>query len=143
VLSVKFKHLDDWAAGRERNARRYASQFARLGIDRYIGMPQVAEGCTTVWNQFTARVPGGCRDGLQKHLSDHKVGSAVYYPIPLHLQQCFAPLGWRRGSLPVCEQAAEEVLSLPIFPEMTRDEQDRVIGAIAEFCGVAARTKAA
>jgi dTDP-4-amino-4,6-dideoxygalactose transaminase len=64
----------------------------------------------------------------------------VYYPIPLHLQKCFAALGCQRGSLPVSEQAAEEVLSLPIFPEMTREEQDRVIGALAEFCGVAAKS---
>jgi dTDP-4-amino-4,6-dideoxygalactose transaminase len=139
VLSVKFARLDDWAAGREQNARRYAAQFARLGIDRYIGLPQVADGCATVWNQFTIRVPGGCRDQLQQHLAERKIGSAIYYPVPLHLQQCFAALGHQRGDLPVSEQAADEVLSLPVFPEMTREEQDRVIGAIAGFCGVAAR----
>jgi dTDP-4-amino-4,6-dideoxygalactose transaminase len=139
VLSVKFARLDDWAAGREQNARRYAAQFARLGIDRYIGLPQVADGCATVWNQFTIRVPGGCRDQLQQHLTERKIGSAIYYPVPLHLQQCFAALGHQRGDLPVSEQAADEVLSLPVFPEMTRDEQDRVIGAIAEFCGLAAK----
>jgi dTDP-4-amino-4,6-dideoxygalactose transaminase len=139
VLSVKFAHLDDWAAGREQNARRYAAQFARLGIDRYIGLPQVAEGCATVWNQFTIRVPGGCRDQLQQHLAERKIGSAIYYPVPLHLQECFAALGHQRGDLPACEQAADEVLSLPVFPEMTREEQDRVIAGIAEFCGVAAK----
>jgi dTDP-4-amino-4,6-dideoxygalactose transaminase len=139
VLSVKFNRLDDWATGREQNARRYAAQFARLGIDRYIGLPQVAEGCAMVWNQFTIRVPGGCRDQLQQHLAAQKIGSAIYYPVPLHLQQCFAALGHQRGDLPASEQAADEVLSLPIFPEMTREEQDRVIGAIAEFCGVAAK----
>lgn len=137
VLSVKLKCLDDWAAGREQNARRYAAQFARLGIDRQLGLPQVAEGCASVWNQFTVRVPGGRRDELQQQLNDRKIGSAVYYPIPLHLQKCFADLGYQRGSLPYSEQAADEVLSLPIFPEMTRAEQDRVIGALAEFCGVA------
>lgn len=137
VLHVKLAYLDDWAAGREQNARRYAAQFARLGIDRQLGLPQVAEGCATVWNQFTIRVPGGRRDALQQYLNERKIGSAIYYPIPLHLQKCFEALGCQKGSLPESERAAEEVLSLPIFPEMTRDEQDRVIGAIAEFCGVA------
>src|SRR5688500_2897526 len=139
VLSVKLSRLDDWAAGREQNARRYAAQFARLGIDRYLGLPQVAPECVSVWNQFTIRAPGGLRDSLQQYLSDRKIGSAVYYPIPLHLQKCFAELGCQRGMLPVSEQAADEVLSLPIFPEMTREEQDRVIGALAEFYGVAAK----
>src|SRR5690606_26520924 len=115
----------------------YAAQCARLGIDRQLGLPQVAEGCATVWNQFTIRVPGGRRDALQQFLSERKIGSAIYYPIPLHRQNCFEALGCQPGSLPASEQAAEEVLSLPIFPEMTREEQDRVIGAIAEFCGVA------
>jgi dTDP-4-amino-4,6-dideoxygalactose transaminase len=137
VLHVKLAHLDDWAAGREQNARRYAAQFARLGIDRQLGLPQVDDGCATVWNQFTIRVPGGRRDALQQYLNERKIGSAIYYPIPLHLQKCFEALGCQKGSLPESERAAEEVLSLPIFPEMTREEQDRVIGAIAEFCGVA------
>jgi dTDP-4-amino-4,6-dideoxygalactose transaminase len=137
VLSVKLKHLDEWAAGREQNARRYAAQFGRLGIDRQLRLPQVADGCASVWNQFTIRVPGGRRDELQRLLNERKIGSAVYYPIPLHLQKCFAELGCRRGSLPVSEQAADEVLSLPIFPEMTREEQDGVIAALADFCGVA------
>jgi len=137
VLTLKLKHLDEWAAGRDQNARRYAAQFARLGIDRQLELPQVAEGCASVWNQFTIRVPGGRRDALGQFLSDRKIGSAVYYPIPLHLQKCFAALGCQRGSLPATEQAAEEVLSLPIFPEMTRQEQDRVIAALAEFCDAA------
>jgi dTDP-4-amino-4,6-dideoxygalactose transaminase len=139
VLSAKFPHLDAWAASRQQHARRYAAQLARLGVDRYLGLPQVAEHCATVWNQFTIRVPGGHRDRLQQLLSERKIGSAVYYPIPLHLQKCFAALGYKRGSLPASEQAADEVLSLPVFPEMTCEEQDRVIGAIAEFCGVTAR----
>lgn len=140
VLNVKLAHLDDWAAGREQNARRYAAQFARLGVDRHLGLPQVADGCAMVWNQFTIRVPGDRRDALQQYLSDRKMGSAIYYPIPLHLQKCFAALGCQPGSLPHSERAATEVLSLPIYPEMTRDEQDRVIGAIAEFCGAARGT---
>lgn len=148
VLSVKLPHLDEWAAGRDQHARRYAAQFARLGIDRQIGLPAVAPGCASVWNQFTVRVRDGRRDALQQQLSERKIGSAVYYPIPLHLQKCFAKLGCQPGSLPATEQATAEVLSLPIYAEMTAAEQDVVIGAIAEFCGVAStggqrQTKAA
>jgi dTDP-4-amino-4,6-dideoxygalactose transaminase len=137
ILSVKMSRLDDWAAGREQNARRYAAQFARLGMENQLQLPQLAEGCSSVWNQFTIRVSGGRRDALQQRLNEQKIGSAVYYPIPLHLQKCFAQLGYQRGSLPHSEQAAEEVLSLPIYAEMTRAEQDCVIAALAEFCGVA------
>jgi dTDP-4-amino-4,6-dideoxygalactose transaminase len=137
ILSVKMSRLDDWAAGREQNARRYAAQFARLGIEKQLHLPQLAEGCSSVWNQFTIRVSGGRRDALQQRLNEQKIGSAVHYPIPLHLQKCFAQLGYQRGSLPHSEQAAEEVLSLPIYAEMTRAEQDCVIAALAEFCGVA------
>jgi dTDP-4-amino-4,6-dideoxygalactose transaminase len=135
VLGVKLSHLDAWAARRDQHARRYAAQFARLGIDRQIGLPEVAPGCASVWNQFTIRVRDGQRDALQQELSERKIGSAVYYPIPLHLQKCFAKLGYQPGSLPATEQAATEVLSLPIYAEMTVAEQDVVIGAIAEFCG--------
>lgn len=137
VLHVKLARLDDWAAGRDQHARRYAAQFTRSGVDRQIGLPQVAPNCASVWNQFTVRVPGGRRDALQQFLSDRKIGCAVYYPIPLHLQKCFAALGYQPGSLPHSEQACGEVLSLPIYAEMTREEQDLVIGAIAQFCGVA------
>jgi dTDP-4-amino-4,6-dideoxygalactose transaminase len=142
VLTVKLPHLDDWAAGRDAHARRYAAQFMRLGLDRHVGLPQVAEGCASVWNQFTVRVRGGRRDALLAHLAERKIGAAVYYPIPLHLQQCFAACGYQRGSLPASEQAADEVLSLPIYEMLTRAEQDRVIEAIAEFCGVAAKPTA-
>jgi dTDP-4-amino-4,6-dideoxygalactose transaminase len=148
VLGVKLTHLDGWAAGRDEHARRYAAQFARLGIERQIGLPEVAPGCASVWNQFTIRVRDGRRDQLQQQLSERKIGAAVYYPIPLHLQKCFAKLGYQPGSLPVTEQATAEVLSLPIYAEMTTAEQDVVIGAIAEFCGTASsagarQTKAA
>jgi dTDP-4-amino-4,6-dideoxygalactose transaminase len=138
VLNVKLPHLDGYAAGRDAYARRYAAQWMRLGLNQHITLPRVAEGCQSVWNQFTVRVPGGRRDALQQFLAERKIGSAVYYPIPLHLQQCFAAWGYQRGSLPVSEQAALEVLSLPIYGEMTRAEQDRVIEQVAEFCGVAA-----
>jgi dTDP-4-amino-4,6-dideoxygalactose transaminase len=100
-----------------------------------------------VWNQFTIRVRDGRRDTLQQELAERKIGSAVYYPVPLHLQKCFAKLGYQPGSLPETEQATVDVLSLPVYAEMTTAEQDVVIGAIAEFCGASTacrpKTKAA
>lgn len=136
VLKTKINHLEGWATGRQRNAARYAAEFARLGLDQQLGVPQVADGCVSIWNQYTVRIPEGRRDGFQQHLADRKIGAAIYYPIPLHLQECFAELGCQPGSLPVTEQAAKEVLSLPIFAELTREEHDGVIGAIAEYYGV-------
>ena len=136
VLKVKLQHLDAWAAGRQANAARYASEFARLKLDQHLGVPQVADGCENIWNQYTIRVPAGRRDQFQQYLAEQRVGSAIYYPIPLHLQPCFAELGYSAGSLPVTEQAANEVLSLPIFAELAREEQDRAIQSIAKFYGV-------
>jgi dTDP-4-amino-4,6-dideoxygalactose transaminase len=139
VLHVKLPHLDKWAAARDDNARRYAAQIVRLGLEGSVGLPQVADGCRSVWNQFTIRVPGGRRDALQQFLAARKIGTAVYYPIPLHMQKCFAWLGDKPGSLPATEQAALEVLSLPIYEALTRAEQGAVIAAIAEFCGAASQ----
>ncbi len=133
ILNVKLPRLDTWAAERERNAQRYATEFARLKLDKQFGVPQVPEGFRSVWNQYTLRIAGGRRDALQQHLASQQIGSAIYYPIPLHLQHCFSELGYERGSLPVTEQAAEEVLSLPIFAELAPSEQERVIGAVAGF----------
>lgn len=136
VLNVKITELDGWAAGRQRNADRYAREFTRLGLDQQLTAPTVAEGCTSVWNQYTVRIPEGRRDAFQQHLAERQVGAAIYYPIPLHLQECFADLGYVEGSLPVTEQAAQEVLSLPIFAELTDQELGRVLEVIAEFYGV-------
>ncbi len=134
VLNVKLPKLDEWAAARERHAQRYAAAFAELGIADAIVAPATAGDCRHVWNQYTVRIKNGRRDALQKYLSDGKIGSAIYYPVPLHLQKCFAALGYQSGSLRKTEQACREVLSLPIYPELTAAEQGTVIGAIAEFC---------
>jgi len=136
VLLVKLSKLDEWSAGRQQNARRYREEFKRLQLDRHLGIPQEAESCSSVWNQYTIRVPEGRRDELQQALAAQKIGSAVYYPIPLHLQPCFSALGYSPGSLPETERAADEVLSLPIFPELATTEQDQVLKALAEFFGV-------
>jgi dTDP-4-amino-4,6-dideoxygalactose transaminase len=134
VLDVKLTRLDQWAAGRIAHAERYAAEFARRGIGDRIVAPTVADGCRCVWNQYTVRVTGGRRDALQRHLAERKIGSAIYYPVPLHLQECFAALGYREGSLPITEQAAHEVLSLPVFAELTDAEQTVAIDAIEGFC---------
>ncbi|MEM8864272.1 MAG: DegT/DnrJ/EryC1/StrS family aminotransferase [Planctomycetota bacterium] len=139
VLGVKFKSLDSYAERRSRHANKYNDQFASLGLGEQLGTPGVADGCESVWNQYTIRVREGRRDELQQSLADQKIGSAIYYPEPLHLQPCFADLGYQRGDLPHTEAAAAEVLSLPVFPELTVEEQDTVIASIADFCGAAGK----
>ena len=142
VLGVKLPHLEAWSAARERHANRYAKEFAQRGLGNQILAPTVADDCHHVWNQYTIRVTGGRRDELQKHLAERKIGSAIYYPVPLHLQKCFAALDYQAGALPATEQACREVLSLPVYPELTAAEQGTVIDAIAGFCQGKARSAA-
>ncbi len=134
VLDVKLPKVDAWARQRKVHAERYAQEFKRRGLEGQIIAPSEANGCPSVWNQYTVRVTGGRRDALQQYLAERKIGSAIYYPVPLHLQKCFAALGDLEGSLPVTEQACREVLSLPVYPEMTAAEQETVIEAITSFC---------
>jgi dTDP-4-amino-4,6-dideoxygalactose transaminase len=134
VLAVKLPKLDDWAAARAAHAARYAEEFAERGLEEWIVAPATSAGCRHVWNQYTVRVLDGRRDALHSYLSERKIGSAIYYPVPLHLQKCFAALGYERASLPVTEQACREVLSLPVYPELSAAEQGAVIDAIADFC---------
>lgn len=132
VLRVKLKHLSCWAAARQRNAQRYRMLFAAEGLDDDLALPVPAPGTHHVWNQYTVRVPGNRRDDVRDHLTAARIGTEIYYPIPLHLQECFRDLGYAKGTLPATEQAAEEVLSLPIFPELEVEEQQRVVTALAE-----------
>jgi dTDP-4-amino-4,6-dideoxygalactose transaminase len=136
VLGVKLPHLEDWSAARARHAAYYDAEFSGRGLGAHVVTPKATTSSHHVWNQYTVRVTGGRRDALQKHLAERQIGTAVYYPVPLHLQKCFASLGCREGSLPVTERAAREVLSLPVYPEMTATEQGAVIDAIANFCQV-------
>jgi dTDP-4-amino-4,6-dideoxygalactose transaminase len=139
VLNVKFRYLEAWTERRQANAARYGELFAKAGLDRVIGLPTASAEARHVWNQYTIRVPDGRRDTLRSFLNERKIGSEVYYPVPLHQQQCFATLGYGRGSLPETERAAREVLSLPIYPELTADEQRTVVVAIAAFYGLESR----
>ncbi|TWT85412.1 Aminotransferase [Posidoniimonas polymericola] len=137
AIGVKFRCLDSYAEAREKHALRYNERFKKLGLCDVLGVPGVAQGRRSVWNQYTVRVEDGARDALQQYLAERQIGSAVYYPVPLHLQKCFAELGYKEGDLPHTEQAAREVLSLPVFPELTKAEQTEVIEAVTAFAAEA------
>ena len=127
LLRVKLPHLPAWTARRRAIASRYRAGLSDLSL----GLPPPDPGA--VWNQFVVRVPDGRRDALRQHLAEQGVGSAVYYPTPLHLQPCLAGLGLRRGDFPRAERAAHEVLALPIYPELSLDDVDRVCEVVGGF----------
>lgn len=133
ILNVKLARLQEYSEARRRNAKFYDELFKASGLDQQISLPKANSDCYHVWNQYTIRVPGGARDALRAHLGEARIGSEIYYPIPLHMQECFAPLGYKAGCLPHTEQAARDVLALPIFPELTADEQRRLVGCIGQF----------
>jgi dTDP-4-amino-4,6-dideoxygalactose transaminase len=131
VLRVKLPHVVGWIQGRRANAERYRQLFADAGLDDTVNLPRALAGRGHTFNQFVVRAPR--RDELKAHLAERGIGAAVYYPLPLHLQPCFAGLGYTSGDFPSAEQASREVLALPVFPELTPAEQEEVVGAIAEF----------
>jgi dTDP-4-amino-4,6-dideoxygalactose transaminase len=135
ILRVKLPHLDAWTTQRQENAARYGELFAAYDLAGQVTVPTDEPRGRHVWNQYVIRVADGRRDELRKHLAGCHVGTEIYYPVPLHLQKCFAHLGWHKGDLPATEQAAEETLALPIFPELRADEQRTVVARIAEFFG--------
>jgi dTDP-4-amino-4,6-dideoxygalactose transaminase len=140
ILRVKLPHLDDWTIARQANAQRYTQLFTACGLDRTLGLPSARPNVRHVWNQYIVRIPDNKRDELREHLKQSRIGSEIYYPVPLHLQDCFASLGYKPGSLPESERAARESLALPIFPELTAEEQSLVVGQIAAFFGASAPT---
>jgi dTDP-4-amino-4,6-dideoxygalactose transaminase len=131
VLTVKLKYLDGWNAARRDRAAAYDDLFRGAGLAGEVGLPVVAPGSTHVFHQYVVRVPR--REALRAHLGERGIANEVYYPIPLHLQPCFASLGYRRGDLPGAERAADEVLALPMYPELDAASQGRVVAAIREF----------
>jgi len=131
ILRVKLRYLDSWSEGRKRNAARYDELFTGIGLHREIQLPLTAAKCTHIFNQYVIRAPR--RDELKNHLRDCGVPSDVYYPLPLHLQKAFAYLGYKSGDFPESETASKEVLALPVFPEMTDDQQNLVVESIAAF----------
>jgi dTDP-4-amino-4,6-dideoxygalactose transaminase len=128
ILRVKLRSLREWERARRVNAAEYSRFLAHL---HSVKRPTTPEGCEHVFHQFTIRVPR--RNDLQKYLSDRKIGNAVYYPVPLHLQPIYAGLGHKRGSFPESELAADEVVSLPMFPELRQQQIQRVAETIADF----------
>jgi dTDP-4-amino-4,6-dideoxygalactose transaminase len=137
VLHVKLPHLEGWAEGRRKNAREIEALYLEYGGRTYaeggLSFPREAAGCHHVFNQFVVRVGKGRRDALKERLAERQIGNAIYYPVPLHLQECFAHLGGKPGDFPEAEKAAAETLALPVFPELT-DGQKRFLGfALAEF----------
>jgi len=143
VLRVKLPHLDAWTTARQVNASRYRDLFTDYELDSRIAVPGDETRGRHVWNQFVIRVLDDSRDALRAHLAKEGVGTEIYYPVPLHLQKCFAHLGWAKGDLPETERAAEQTIALPIFPELRVDEQRTVVARIASFFGAAAKRPAA
>lgn len=131
VLRVKLKHLPDWTAERRSNARRYRELLRDADVLDVVKPPADVPG--HIYNQFVVRVVD--RDELRSFLKEARIGTEVYYPVPLHLQECFWDLGYRRGALPGSERAASETLALPIYPELSDAQQRYVVARMAEFYG--------
>ncbi len=136
VLNIKLPHLDAWGIGRRQRAAYYRNSFSACGLDALLQLPTepwADSGIPNhhIYNQFIIRAPG--RDALRAHLAERGVGSEIYYPLPLHLQECFQHLGYREGAFPEAERAAKQTLALPIFPELEEAQQAYVVEQIAEF----------
>jgi dTDP-4-amino-4,6-dideoxygalactose transaminase len=127
ILRVKLHHLDRWSEKRAKNAALYDQLFEGARLTR----PYRDARARHIYNQYVIRLTQ--RDALRQHLADRGVGTEIYYPVPLHLQQCFAPLGYREGDMPQSEAAAREVLALPIYPELTEEQIRYVAACVRDF----------
>jgi dTDP-4-amino-4,6-dideoxygalactose transaminase len=130
VVSVKLKYLDQWSRRRQENAKLYRTLFAESGLGG-IKLPVEKEN-RHIYNQFVIQVPEK-RDELRRFLQQEEIGTEIYYPVPLHLQKCFAYLNYKKGDCPVSERAATHTLALPIYPELTDDQQTYLVKKIKEF----------
>ena len=137
VVAAKLPHLDSWTEGRQRNAKRYDRLFREVGLP--VGLPAVTTN-RHIFNQFVIRSTS--RDQLQAFLKSKGVGSEVYYPVPMHIQDCFAYLGVKAGAFPESEKAAKESLAIPVYPELNDEQAEYVVEKIAEFAGAAASAPA-
>ncbi|HZE56348.1 MAG TPA: DegT/DnrJ/EryC1/StrS family aminotransferase [Chthoniobacterales bacterium] len=136
ILAVKLPHLDEWSAARRRVADIYGDEFRRLGLTERVTLPAEpyrARGLTNhhIYHQYVVRVPK--RDALREHLTKKEIATAIYYPLALHEQECFRDLGYQGGDFPEAERAARETLALPIYPELSAEQQRYVTESIAEF----------
>lgn len=143
LLVIKLQSLPTWTDARQTNATRYHELFADARLGELVVVPESRPECQHVWNQFTVRIPGGRRDEIRQQLAEQKIGTEVYYPIPLHRQACFAYLGYEAGSLPETERACSDVLSLPIFPGLLPSEQELVVESLAALLRAGQSTRRA
>jgi len=134
VVSVKLRHLDSWTAARQANAQRYTKMLTAAGVVQAgkISLPKIATS-RHIFNQYVIRTPK--RDALMAFFKERQIGCEIYYPVPLHLQECFAYLGHNEGAFPQSERAAKETLALPIYPELSGEQAQYVVDSIAEFIG--------
>ena len=129
---MKFRYLENWTAERQKKAERYRGLFEDLRSSvKGFELPTVQYQNRHIFHQYVIRVPE--RDRLKQFLAAEGIGTDIYYPVPLHLQECYAFLNYRRGDLPNSEKASEEVLALPIYPELTEDQQGMVVNRIKAF----------
>jgi dTDP-4-amino-4,6-dideoxygalactose transaminase len=146
VLKVKLQYLDQWSKGRQANAAHYDRAFTAAGAftsaspfsaDSSLPLrtpaPPTSSKAFHIYNQYCIRVPAEMRDNLRAHLAKHNIGTEIYYPVPLHLQECFAHLGYSKGDLPESESAANETIALPIYPELTKQQLDHVAGTVVQY----------
>ncbi len=131
IVAVKLDYLDGWTSARQDNAARYRELFASAGLTDRVHLPVEKEN-RHIYNQFVIRVDAG-RDELRSYLGEQGIGTEVYYPVPMHLQDCFSELGYQMGDFPVAEQAANQTLALPIYPELTESQQAYVVEKIGAF----------
>ena len=131
VLRVKLKYLDRWTEARQSHAAYYDAAFAKVGLGANLRTPVAIAGYRHIFNQYVVRVQN--RDGLKQRLTERGIGCEIYYPVPLHLQKCFAYLNYRDGDFPHAEQAAKETLALPVYPELESAQLAHVVQTIAEF----------
>ncbi len=132
VLSVKLRHLDSWTQGRQRNAGWYDELCKQENLESVIQLPVTLPARRHVYNQFCVRIGEGLRDDVLNSLREQKIGCAVYYPKPLHLQPCFAHHGYQQGQFPVSEQLSEDIMALPIFAELTRSQIEQVVSGLSK-----------
>jgi dTDP-4-amino-4,6-dideoxygalactose transaminase len=133
VLRVKLPHLDAWSDARRERADAYTRLMEEAGLAGLVTAPHVLPGARHIFHQYVVRVSGERRDALVEHLQASGVGTKIYYPVPLHLQPCFADLGYKEGDFPEAERAARETLALPIYPELTREQQEYVVETVRRF----------
>ncbi len=131
ILRVKLKHLDHWTRARQENAKRYGELFDKTGlVGSRITLPSIRRD-RHIFNQHIIRAED--RDALKSDLTEHRIGTEIYYPVPLHLQECFSGLGYKEGDFPISEEAARSTLAIPIYPELTNEQIQAVVYRIARF----------